>query len=327
MYLVTGGAGFIGSNVVAALADRGERVVVCDWFGSGEKWRNVAKHDVCEFVFPEDLPVWLNQYGEELAAIVHMGAISATTETNVDLIVRSNLQLTDTLWRWSANHGKRLVYASSAATYGDGAAGFEDRSDMAYLASLRPLNAYGWSKLAFDRRAMKVIERGEPAPPKWAGLKFFNVYGPNEYHKGSMQSVIAHNCAKLARGEPLRLFKSYHQDYADGGQMRDFVYVKDCVGVIVRMLDGDFASGLYNVGSGTARSWIDLGRAMFAALGVPEKIEFIDMPEQLRGKYQYFTQAPMNKLRAAGYRTPFATLEEGVADYVKAYLTQPDIYR
>lgn len=326
MYLVTGGTGFIGSNIVAALTARGERVAVCDSFGTGDKWRNVAKHDVHDFIFPEELAAWLDQHGGRLSGVIHMGAISATTERDADLIVRSNFQLSALLWQVCAAQGVPFIYASSAATYGDGTLGFDDRFDRAYLSQLRPLNAYGWSKHAFDRRVLAAVEGKEVQPPKWAGLKFFNVYGPNEYHKGKMQSVVAHNCARLAAGEPLRLFRSYNSGYADGGQMRDFVYVRDCVATILWMLDNPFPSSLYNVGSGKARSWLDLGKAMFAALGKPEKIEFIDMPEELQGKYQYFTEANMSALIAAGYQAPFTSLEEGVGDYVRAYLTQDDLY-
>lgn len=331
MYLVTGGAGFIGSNVVAALAARGERVVVNDTFGSGEKWRNVAKHEVYDFVAPDGLDGWLETAarrasGGRLKGIVHMGAISATTERDADLIVASNFNLSLRLWDWSSRHEVPFIYASSAATYGDGAHGFCDAADAASLARLRPLNPYGWSKLAFDRRVMRAVKDGEPAPPKWAGLRFFNVYGPNEYHKGSMRSVIAVNLPLLLAGEPLRLFRSYRQDYGDGEQKRDFVWVGDCVSVILWMLDNSFPSSIYNVGSGRARSWLDLGRAMMQAAGLPERVEFIDMPETLRDRYQYYTEADMRKLVAAGYRGEFQSLEAGVGAYVRRHLMQPDPY-
>lgn len=327
MYLVTGGAGMIGSNIVAELAGAGHDVVVCDWLGQDERWRNLARHDVADIVVPEALPDWLVRHARGVEAIVHMGAISATTETDVDAIVRNNIRLTLDLWDWCTAHGVPLVYASSAATYGDGSAGFDDVFSREALNRLLPLNAYGWSKHLVDRRIARIVTAGGPTPPQWVGLKFFNVYGPNEYHKGSMKSVVAHNTSRVADGEPMRLFRSYHPDYADGGQVRDFVYVKDCARVVAWLLDHRQVSGLFNLGTGQARSWLDLGRSLFAALGLPEAIEFIDMPEQLRGKYQYRTQANMGRLRAVGYDAPFTSLEEGVADYVRGYLRAPDPYR
>jgi ADP-L-glycero-D-manno-heptose 6-epimerase len=327
MYLVTGGAGMIGSNIVAELAAAGDDVVVCDWLGQDERWRNLVKHEVADVIVPEALPEWLAGHGDRLKGIVHMGAISATTETDVDSIVRNNIRLTLDLWDWCAAAQVPLIYASSAATYGDGSAGFDDVFGREALARLLPLNAYGWSKQFVDRRIAAIIDAGGPMPPQWVGLKFFNVYGPNEYHKGSMKSVVAHNAARVAAGEPLRLFRSYHPDYGDGGQLRDFVYVKDCARVVRWLLANPQVSGLFNLGTGQARSWLDLGRSLFAALDLPEAIEFVDMPEQLRGKYQYFTQAEMGRLRSAGCDIPFMSLEDGVADYVRGYLTREDPYR
>jgi len=324
MYLVTGGAGFIGSHVARALAGRGERVAICDWLGMAEKWRNLAKHEIEDFISPDALMRWLGEHAGRLGGIVHMGAISATTETDGDRILEHNFRLSAALWAWCAEQRCPLIYASSAATYGDGSAGFDDRLDRAGLGRLRPLNLYGWSKHVFDRRALRAAAEGAPSPPKWAGLKFFNVYGPNEYHKGAMQSVIAQHYPKLVAGEPLRLFRSENPDYADGGQLRDFVYVEDCVHVILWMLDHEFAPGLYNVGTGRARSWLDLGRAIFRAAGLPERIEFIDMPEALAGRYQYVTEARMEKLRAAGCGVNFRSLEDGVAAYIGGYLSQSD---
>jgi ADP-L-glycero-D-manno-heptose 6-epimerase len=325
MILVTGGSGFIGSNLVSALAARGERVVIADWLGSDDKWRNVAKSDFCELVAPEALDGWLARPGTRLEAVVHLGAISATTETDADLIYDTNVRLSVRLWQWCADHGVPLVYASSAATYGDGSAGFDD--DMAALAALRPLNPYGWSKHFFDRFVAREVAAGRPQPPQWAGLKFFNVYGPNEYHKGSMQSVVAQKFPSVASGAAVTLFRSHHPDYPDGGQMRDFVYVDDCVEVMLWLLDHTGVSGLFNLGTGTARSFADLANALARAAGVPPRIEFIPMPEALRGRYQYFTQARMERLRAAGYSRPFTTLEDGIGDYVSKYLACPDRYR
>jgi ADP-L-glycero-D-manno-heptose 6-epimerase len=231
------------------------------------------------------------------------------------------------LLQWCTNAGKRLIYASSAATYGDGSAGFDDDPSCEALSRLRPLNAYGWSKHFVDRRVARLARNGMPLPPQWAGLKFFNVYGPNEYHKGSMRSVIAQNFPAVQRGEAVRLFRSRRPDYPDGGQVRDFIYVKDCVAVISWLLANPAVRGLFNVGTGMARSWLDLANALFSAANRPPRIEFIDMPPQLVEKYQYFTQARVERLRAAGYREPFTSLEQGVADYVQQYLARSDPYR
>lgn len=325
MILLTGGAGFIGSNIALALAARGERVVVCDRFGSDDKWKNLRTALVDAFVFPEALDGWLATHGDDVTAVVHMGAVSATTERDVDLIVASNLQLSRALWDFCARREIPFLYASSAATYGDGELGFDDRSDEEYLAALRPLNPYGWSKHLFDRQVMAAVRAGRPTPPKWAGLKFFNVYGPREDHKGSMRSVMRTHYEAVRAGEPLRLFRSDRPDYADGGQMRDFVHVDDCVAVVLWMLDTPFPGDLYNVGTGKARRWVDAGEAMFAALGRPAAIEFVDMPLHLRGRYQYFTQARMDKLRAAGFSHPPTSLEDGIAAYYAFLARESDI--
>jgi len=328
MILITGGAGFIGSNILAGLAGRGEsELVIADRLGREEKWRNLAHHEIADLIAPEAIADFVAANAKALEAIIHMGAVSATTERDADLIVDSNLRLSLELWRLAARHGLRLIYASSAATYGDGGAGFEDDQTAAALARLRPLNPYAWSKHAFDRRVARLVEGDEARPPQWAGLKFFNVYGPNEYHKGEMQSLIAKAHGPVLAGEPVRLFKSHHPDYDDGGQLRDFVYVKDCVEVVLWLLDNPDKSGLYNVGTGQARSWLDFATALFTALGRAPNIEFVDMPEALRQRYQYRTEASTAKLRAAGFGRPFTTLEDGVNDYVTSYLGRPDPYR
>jgi ADP-L-glycero-D-manno-heptose 6-epimerase len=327
MYLVTGGAGFIGSNMVAALSERNHEVVVCDWLRDDERWRNLAKHEISEIIEPETLPEWLKRKGDRLRAVVHMGAISATTETNVDLIAARNIRATLELIQWCTEAQVPLIYASSAATYGAGKQGFDDSFTRDSLAKLRPLNAYGWSKHVVDRRLARMVEDGAKLPPQWVGLKFFNVYGPNEYHKGSMRSVIARNFSAVQRGEPLRLFRSYHADYADAGQMRDFIYVRDCVDVMLWFLDNANVSGLYNLGTGQARTWMDLANALYAALGRAPNVEIVDMPIELQAKYQYHTQAAMDRLRKVGYQRPFTSLENGVGHYVKQYLINEDPYR
>ncbi|WP_207456950.1 ADP-glyceromanno-heptose 6-epimerase [Azospirillum sp. SYSU D00513] len=328
MIVVTGGAGFIGSNLVAALAERGvTNVAVADRFRDGEKWQNLAKREVAALVAPEDTLAFLDQHAAEVEVVFHLGAVSATTERDVDKIVANNVALTLDLWRWCAWRGARLIYASSAATYGDGSAGFDDDGTPEGLARLRPLNAYGWSKHLVDRRIARAIAEGDQAPPQWAGLKFFNVYGPNERHKGDMMSVVAKLYPQLAAGEPARLFRSHRDGFEDGGQLRDFIFVEDCVAVMLWLLDHPEVNGLFNVGTGKARSFRDLALATFAALGREPRIEYFDMPEHLQGKYQYFTEAKTERLRAAGFDRPFTELEDGVRRYVRDFLARPDPYR
>jgi ADP-L-glycero-D-manno-heptose 6-epimerase len=256
-----------------------------------------------------------------------MGAISSTTEPDTDLIFKTNYKLSRQLWTWCSDHRARFIYASSAATYGDGRAGFDDDESVEALARLRPLNAYGWSKHLFDRFVAREVARGGATPKQWAGLKFFNVYGPNEYHKGTMKSVIAQIYPKASAGEAVTLFKSHNPQYADGGQMRDFVYVKDCVDVVAWLLENANVRGLYNLGTGKARTFLDLTRAVFAALNRRPLLNFVDTPEDIRPKYQYYTQARMERLRTAGYTTAFTPLEDGVSDYVQRYLSGADPYR
>jgi len=324
--LVTGGAGFIGSNIAAALSDQGDEVIICDWLEDGDKWRNLAGHVISDFIDPDNLMSWLDQT-EAPDAIIHMGAISATTETDGDLILKRNFRPTRALWDWCTKNGKSFIYASSAATYGDGSQGFDDDQSVKALNNLKPLNLYGYSKHAFDKYVALVTGKGRQSPPQWAGLKFFNVYGPNEYHKGSMKSVIAQSYPKIARGEAVTLFKSHNPDYEDGGQLRDFVYVKDCVKVVLWLLDTPQASGLFNLGTGSARSFKDLALATFKAAGKPANIDYVDTPISIRDKYQYFTEARMSKLRAAGFGGNFHSLEDGIADYVTNYLSKDDPYR
>jgi len=327
MILVTGGAGFIGSNIVAALAERGEAVAVCDRLRQGEKWHNLAKVPLRDLLPPELLLGWLESHCRDITAIIHMGAITSTTEVDSDLLAEVNFRLPLSLWRWCTAAGKRFIYASSAATYGGGEQGFDDDASPEALARLGPLNPYGWSKHLFDRWIAGELAASGPHPPQWVGLKFFNVYGPNEYHKAAMQSVVAHKYPLVAADKPVTLFRSERADVPDGGQKRDFVYVRDCVDVTLWLLDHPGVSGLFNLGTGEARSFADLARALCAALGRPARIEYIDMPRAVGMHYQYFTEARMERLRRAGYARPFTSLEEGVRDYVQRYLSQPDRYR
>ena len=324
--LVTGGAGFIGSNLVAALERRGGHdLVVCDRLGAGDKWRNIAKRELADIVAPERLFDFLGARAREVETIFHLGAVSATTETDADLIVRENFRLSSMLWSWCAGHGTRLIYASSAATYGGGEAGFDDDSSPAALAKLRPLNPYGWSKHLFDRRVARLLTQDSPRPAQHVGLKFFNVYGPNEYHKEGQRSV-AHQLYPTARaGKPARLFKSHNRKYKDGGQLRDFIWVGDCVSVMLWLLDHPNVNGLFNLGAGQARSFADLARALYAAVGRKPRLTYVPTPVAIRDKYQYFTEAKMDRLRAAGYSLAMTSLEDGVKQYA-AILGADDPY-
>lgn len=323
MILVTGGAGFIGSNLHAALRARGHETAVCDWLGGQGKWRNLAAHPPGAVVRPEALDAFLDG-ADKPRVVFHLGAVSDTTATDGDGAWETNVGLSWRLWRWCAAHGARFIYASSAATYGSGAAGFDD--DPALLPALRPLNLYGWTKHAFDLRVQAALAAGGPAPPQWAGLKFFNVYGPNEYHKGGMVSVVKVKWDEVRAGGAPRLFRSDREDVADGAQRRDFIWVGDVVDVLLWLLDTPDVSGLFNVGTGRARTYRDLARAVCDAAGAPDRVEFIDMPARLRGQYQSFTEAPMGRLRAAGYAGQSTPLEQGVRRYVQDHLARPDPY-
>ncbi|MBT6137159.1 MAG: ADP-glyceromanno-heptose 6-epimerase [Rhodospirillaceae bacterium] len=331
MIVVTGGAGFIGSNLVAALCERDAEarvdIVVCDHLGSDDKWRNIAKRELADVVPPDELGAFLDAHAGEIEAIFHLGASSSTTETDVDFILRNNFRLSLDLWQWCATHDARLIYASSAATYGDGSDGFTDDASIAGLSKLAPLNPYGWSKHLFDRRVLRLIADGAPSPRQWAGLKFFNVYGPNEYHKGGQKSVVSQIYPRAAEGLPAILFRSHHPDYTDGGQLRDFVWVGDCVDVMLWLLDNPGTNGLFNLGTGKARSFADLASAVYVALEREPVLEFVDTPVEIRDRYQYFTQAHMEKLRDAGYDGQFTSLEEGVRRYVQDFLETEDPYR
>lgn len=312
--LVTGGAGFIGSALVWALNRRGnERIVVCDLLGTSEKWRNLVPLRFEEYVEADDLLQALDEGAlGEFDLVLHMGACSSTTERDASYLIRNNYEYTRALCIWALDHGTEFVYASSAATYGDGSAGMKD--DAAEIERLRPLNMYGYSKQLFDLWA-----RREGVLDEITGLKFFNVFGPNEAHKGDMRSMVHKAFGQIQSEGKVRLFRSYNPEYADGEQQRDFVYVKDAVEMTLHLASGGW-TGLYNIGSGRANTWLELVRPVFKAMRRRESIEFVDMPEEIRGKYQYHTLADVSKLRETGYAGPFTQLEDAVMDYVGGYL-------
>ncbi len=326
MLLVTGGAGFIGSNVVASLNEAGRSdIVVNDTLGKDGKWRNLQKRQLADFVPPAELVRWLD--GRKLDAIIHLGAISETTARDGDAVIETNFRLSLQLLDWCTAHRTPLIYASSAATYGDGAAGFSDAGDPDALKRLRPMNLYGWSKHLFDLAVADRVAGRFALPPQWVGLKFFNVFGPNEYHKGEMMSLIAKRFDEAKAGNPVRLFKSYRDGVADGDQRRDFIYVDDVVAVVRWLLETPNVSGLFNVGTGKPRSFRDMMTAMFTALGRAPNIEYIAMPETIRDSYQYFTKASVEKLQRAGYNSGFTPLEDAVKRYVTTFLDGADRFR
>ena len=321
MIVVTGAAGFIGSCLVSRLNKAGhENIIVVDDFSKTEKDGNLEGKTISAKIGRKDFIKWLEDFGSEVEFIYHIGARTDTTEFDKSIFDELNVNYSKDIWRLCVQFSIPLVYASSAATYGLGEFGYKD--DHTIIPNLKPLNPYGDSKNDFD---IWVLEQTE-FPPFWAGLKFFNVYGPNEYHKGRMASVIFHAFNQIGATEGMKLFRSHNPDYTDGGQLRDFVYVKDVVEVCHYLMASSPASGIYNLGSGTARTFLDLTKNTFAAMGKEENISFIDTPEDIRDKYQYFTEADMSKLIASGYDKKFHTLEEGVKDYVQNYLTSTNYY-
>jgi ADP-L-glycero-D-manno-heptose 6-epimerase len=319
--LVTGGAGFIGSNLVAALVARGtHHVVVCDHFGHDDKWRNLSKHPVYEIITPEQMFDWLEFNRSQIECVFHLGSLSSTVEKDIDLILKQNFTLSLKLWRWCNVRGVRMIYTSSSATYGDGKQGFDDSTDLNYMRSLKPMSGYGWSKHMFDMHVAGSVARGEAAIPQWVGLKTFNTYGPNEYHKGDQQSVIGKVASHAMQAGTVKIFRSYNPQYGDGEQKRDVIYVKDVVRVLLWCFDYPRITGLFNLGTGHASSFNQMARAIFAALGTAPRINYSDMPETLVPIYQYFTQANMAKLRGVGFTEEFTPLEVGIKDYIQNYM-------
>ena len=321
MIVVTGAAGFIGSCLVRKLNDEGHRnLIVVDEFSRADKNRNLLNKSYIARVWREDFPAWLERMHASIAVVFHLGARTDTTEQNVAIFDELNLNYSKTIWTLCAQHNIPLIYASSAATYGLGELGYND--DHNIVNQLKPLNPYGHSKNDFDAWALQQTN----SPSNWYGLKFFNVYGPNEYHKGRMASVIFHTARQIKATGAMKLFKSHRPDYKDGEQSRDFIYVKDVVNVCYWLWQNRPANGLYNLGTGKARTFYDLAANTFKAMDLAPNISFIDTPEDIRDTYQYFTEANMSKLHAAGYDAGFYSLEAGIEDYVKKYLVKEEIW-
>lgn len=314
--IVTGGAGFIGSCIVRELNERGMKdIIIVDNIRQTDKWMNMRNKNYVKYVNRDEFLQTLPEYTGKISHVIHMGACSSTTEKDFDFLYKNNLEYTQALWNFCVEEKISFIYASSAATYGDGSQGFDDKKSIHKLC---PLNGYGYSKQLFDL----WVEKQEKRPKQYVGFKFFNVYGPNEYFKGSMASVIFHTFNSIRKNGEMGLFKSYKAGYEDGGQLRDFIYVKDICKVIMYMIAHPQISGLFNLGTGKARTFADLAAATFRALKMEPNIKYVDMPETLRPRYQYYTQATMDKLREAGYTDAFYSLEDGVEDYVCNYLAK-----
>jgi ADP-L-glycero-D-manno-heptose 6-epimerase len=322
MIVVTGAAGLIGSVFIWELNRKGITDILCvDNLGSDSRWRNLLKRKFTNIVSVEGFLEYLksSEAKSKIKTIVHMGANSSTLEVNVDSLMRNNYEYTKTLFEWCTENKKEFIYASSAATYGNGEKGYDDTTDP---NELKPLAPYGYSKVIFDRWALQQ----KNVPPKWIGIKFFNVFGPNEYHKGPMTSVAFKAFHEINNTGKLKLFKSHNPQYADGKQMRDFVYVKDCTKWMLELMTLKVPSGIYNMGSGQARTWLDLAESAFKTLALPIKIDWVPVPENMVKHYQYFTEAKMNRLKELGISEPEWPLERAVADYYTTYLANEDQY-
>lgn len=326
MIILTGGAGMIGSMVAWHLNNEmnfNDFVIVDDLVNEQQEY-NFNKRDFVEYIKKDDLKKYLNKK-QNISAVIHMGAISATTESNFNRLLESNIRFSQQLWHWCAKNKVPFIYASSAATYGDGSFNYNDNESE--LDQLNPLNAYGYSKHFFDRWIQLELVKKQPAPPQWCGLKFFNVYGPNEYHKDRMASVVFHAFNQYKESKQIKLFKSEHPSYKDGMQVRDFIYVKDAVKVIIFFLNNSKFSGVYNVGTGNPETFKALAEAVLSNnIGNPDEIKYINMPNDLKGKYQYYTKARIDKIRSIGFGDNFKNLNEGVTDYLKNYLLTSDRY-
>ena len=326
MIILTGGGGMIGSMIAWHLniqMNFDDFVIVDDLINEQQE-NNFNKRKFIEYNAKDDLEKYLSDK-KNVSAVIHMGAISATTESNFNRLLQSNIRFSQALWHWCAENKVPFIYASSAATYGDGSVGYDDNESE--LDKLSPLNAYGYSKHFFDRWVQLELSKNQPTPPQWCGLKFFNVYGPNEYHKGRMASVVFHSFNQFKETNQIKLFKSEHPSYADGMQVRDFIYVKDAVKIIIFFLNNSNFSGLYNAGTGNAETFKALAEALLInTKGQPDDIKYIEMPNDLKGKYQYYTQATMNKINSIGFNDNFMNLKEGVTDYLESYLLTSDRY-
>ena len=319
--IITGGAGFIGSAIVWAFNRKNfDDILIVDELGKTEKWQNLVNLKFADFIHKDDFisQIEMGQF-DNIDGIIHMGACTDTTQKDADFLLWNNYEYTKILANWCVELNKRFVYASSAATYGDGSLGFSDKEE--FIPDLHPLNMYAYSKQLFDLWALR-----NNLFDKIAGIKYFNVFGPNEYHKGDMRSVVNKAFEQISSTGKVRLFKSYNPKYPDGGQMRDFVYVKDAVDMTIFLYEHPKINGIFNCGTGKARTFEDLAKAVFSAMDKPENIEYVDMPTELREKYQYFTQADINKIRKIGYSKRFASLEDAVSDYIKNYLMTEDKY-
>ena len=326
MIILTGGGGMIGSMIAWHLNTQMnfDDFVIVDDLINEQQENNFNKRKFIEYIAKDDLKKYLNGK-KNVSAVIHMGAISATTESNFNRLLQSNIRFSQALWHWCAENKVPFIYASSAATYGDGSVGYDD--DESELDKLNPLNAYGFSKHFFDRWVQLELSKNQPTPPQWCGLKFFNVYGPNEYHKGRMASVVFHAFNQFKETNQIKLFKSEHPSYVDGMQVRDFIYVKDAVKIIIFFLNNNNFSGLYNAGTGNAETFKALAEALLInTKGQPDDIKYIEMPNDLKGKYQYYTQATMNKINSIGFNDNFLNLNEGVTDYLENYLLTSDRY-
>ena len=326
MIILTGGGGMIGSMIAWHLNTQMnfDDFVIVDDLINEQQENNFNKRKFIEYIAKDDLEKYLSDK-KNVSAVIHMGAISATTESNFNRLLQSNIRFSQALWHWCAENKVPFIYASSAATYGDGSVGYDDNESE--LDKLSPLNAYGYSKHFFDRWVQLELSKNQPTPPQWCGLKFFNVYGPNEYHKGRMASVVFHSFNQFKETNQIKLFKSEHPSYADGMQVRDFIYVKDAVKIIIFFLNNNNFSGLYNAGTGNAETFKALAKAVLInTKGQPDDIKYIEMPNDLKGKYQYYTQATMNKINSIGFNDNFMNLKEGVTDYLENYLLTSDRY-